>query len=78
MESVYTELALYGSNNECARTDTAFLPISEVCNVTVSLSKVDTVNTSIHKVIATGTGGEAIRNREGGEEANVDPNDFDF
>ena len=37
MESIYTELALYGSKNECARTDTVFLPISEVCNGTVSL-----------------------------------------
>ena len=32
MESIYTK-------NECARTDTVFLPISEVCNGTVSLSK---------------------------------------
>ena len=38
MESIYTELALYGSKNECARTDTVFLPIAEVCNGTVSLS----------------------------------------
>ena len=37
MESIYTELALNGSNNECARTDTVFLPISEVCDGTVSL-----------------------------------------
>ena len=37
MESIYTKLALYGSKNECARTDTVFLPISEVCNSTVSL-----------------------------------------
>ena len=37
MWSIYTELALYGSKNECARTDTVFLPISEVCNGTVSL-----------------------------------------
>ena len=29
MESIYTELALYGSKNECART--------EVCDGTVSL-----------------------------------------
>ena len=38
MESIYTELALYGSKNECARTDTVFLPISEVCDGTVSLT----------------------------------------
>ena len=37
MESVYTKLALYGSKNECARTDNFFSPISEVCNGTVSL-----------------------------------------
>ena len=37
MESIYTELALYGSKNECARTDTVFLLIPEVCDGTVSL-----------------------------------------
>ena len=37
MESIYTELALYGNKNECAMTDIVFLPISEVCNGTVSL-----------------------------------------
>ena len=37
MESIYNELALYGSKNECARTDNVFSPISEVCNGTVSL-----------------------------------------
>ena len=37
MESTYTELALNDSKNESARTDTVFLPISEVCNETVSL-----------------------------------------
>ena len=37
MESIYTDLALYGSKNECARTDTVFLPISEVCNGKASL-----------------------------------------
>ena len=39
MESIYTELALYGSKNVCARTDTVFLPISEVCDDMVSLVK---------------------------------------
>ena len=39
MESIYTKLALYGSTNECARTDAVFLPISEVCDGTVSLAK---------------------------------------
>ena len=37
MESIYTDLALYGSINECARTNTVFLPISEVCDIKVSL-----------------------------------------
>ena len=39
MDSIYTELALYESTNECARTDTVFLPISEVCEGTVSLER---------------------------------------
>ena len=38
MESVYPELALCGSTNECARTDPVFFCISEVNNGTVSLS----------------------------------------
>ena len=33
MESIFNELALYGSKNECARTDNVFSPISEVCDV---------------------------------------------
>ena len=37
MESIYTELALYGSIIECARTDNFFPPISGVCDGTVSL-----------------------------------------
>ena len=37
MESIFPELALYGSTNECARTDTVLKLISEVCNGTVSL-----------------------------------------
>ena len=40
MESLYTELALYGRTNKCARTDTVFLPISEVCAGMVSLNEV--------------------------------------
>ena len=39
MDSIYTELALYGSKNECTRTDTVFLPVSEVCDGKVSLTK---------------------------------------
>ena len=38
MESIYTELALYGSKNECVRTDNVFSPMSEVCDGTVSLT----------------------------------------
>ena len=38
MESIYTELALYGTKNECARTDNVFSQISEICDGTVSLS----------------------------------------
>ena len=37
MKSIYTELAVYGSKNLCARTENFFSPISEVCNGTVSL-----------------------------------------
>ena len=37
MESLYTKFAPYDSKNLCARTDTVFLLISEVCNGTVSL-----------------------------------------
>ena len=39
MESIYIEEALYDSKNECPRTDTFFLPISEVYNGTISLRK---------------------------------------
>ena len=37
MESIYTQLALYGSKNESARTDTVFYSISEVWDCKVSL-----------------------------------------
>ena len=37
MESIYTDLALYGSKNQCAKMDNVFFPISEVCGGTVSL-----------------------------------------
>ena len=39
MESIYPKLALCGRNNECFRSDTVFLPISEVSEGTVSLIK---------------------------------------
>ena len=37
MASIYTELALFGSKNEYARTETVFPPMSEVCDGMVSL-----------------------------------------
>ena len=37
MESIFTELALYGSKNEFARTDHVFPPISVVCDGTFSI-----------------------------------------
>ena len=37
MESICTMIALYDIKNKCARTDTVFLPISEVCDNTVYL-----------------------------------------
>ena len=46
MESIYTELALYGSKDECARTDHVYFPISEVCDGTVSLTVTEWVNLS--------------------------------
>ena len=39
MKSIYPELALCGSKNECPRTETVFFPISEVSEGTVSLDK---------------------------------------
>ena len=36
MESIYSNLALCGSKNVCARTDTVFFPISEVSEGTGS------------------------------------------
>ena len=37
MESIYPEFALYGGQNERARTDIVFFPISQVCPRGVSL-----------------------------------------
>ena len=39
LESIYSEFTFYGSTNYCARTDTAFFPISEVSEGLVSLSR---------------------------------------
>ena len=35
--SIYPKLALYSSKNKCARTDTVFFPISQVCTRGVTL-----------------------------------------
>ena len=51
MESIYTNLALYGSKNECAKTDTVFLLISEVCNGTVIVVKTKTNNPTSSLVV---------------------------
>ena len=48
MESIYTELALYGSKNECARTDKVFFPIAEVWDGTVSLADKDLSQSVMH------------------------------
>ena len=37
MESIYSELALFGSKNEFAKTDNVFSLISEVCDDTACL-----------------------------------------
>ena len=39
MESIYSKLALYGIENECARTDNVIFPISEICDGMVSLKQ---------------------------------------
>ena len=44
MECMYTKLALYGSKNECARTDYVFSPISQVCDGLISLLRITTIN----------------------------------
>ena len=55
MVSLYTELALYGCKNECARTDTAFLSTSEVCDGMVSLKHED-IRLSVRNAQGTPTG----------------------
>ena len=49
MESIYTELALYGSKNECARTENVFFPISEVCDGTISLESGGVVSEFLYR-----------------------------
>ena len=39
MESIYTDLALYDSKNECFRNDAVFLRISQVCDGAVSFEE---------------------------------------
>ena len=51
IESMYTELALYGSKIECARTDNVFFPISEVCDGTVSLISINIIAVIINIII---------------------------
>ena len=45
MKSIYPELALYGDQIECARTDNAFFSMSEVCDGMVSLLTILLTNT---------------------------------
>ena len=40
MESLNPEFALYGRTNKCARTDSVFFPISEVCTRGVTLATI--------------------------------------
>ena len=53
MESIYTEFALNGSKHLCARTYNVFIPISEVCDGTVSLS-MPNIKTVFHWLLVTG------------------------
>ena len=39
MKTLNPELALYCSKNKCARTDTVFFPIYEICTRVVTLEK---------------------------------------
>ena len=50
MESIYSELALCGSKNECARTDTIFVHLSEVSKGTVSLKLTDDLECRVSKI----------------------------
>ena len=43
MESTYTDLALYGGKNLCARIDNGFSLISEACDGTISLSQISRI-----------------------------------
>ena len=63
MESIYTELALYGSKNDCARTDNVYFPISEVCNGTILLNKGCKIAEHKKRQILQGSGGYTKRIR---------------
>ena len=52
MESLNPELALYGSKNECARTNIVLLPISEVSTGAVSLRAVYTVHSWVQCTVS--------------------------
>ena len=51
MKSRFTELALYGSTTLCGRTDTVFLPLSQVCDGTVSLILLAFTKTFRNKIV---------------------------
>ena len=40
IKSIFSNLALYSSKNECARTDPVFSPISQLCTRGVTLTEV--------------------------------------
>ena len=51
MESIFTELALYGSINECARTDTVFLPISLMVRFLLQSLPTKSLNQSLNECV---------------------------
>ena len=53
MESIYLELALYGSKNECTKTDIVFFPISAVWEGMVSLQILHSALVLFHFTICT-------------------------
>ena len=48
ISELISRVPLYGCKNQCARTDTVFLPISEVCDSTVSPYNTSTQSTSMY------------------------------
>ena len=51
MESTNTELALYGSQKECAKTDNIFFPISEFCDGMVSLLNYNNNKKNVYRLL---------------------------